>query len=209
MLETARGAGTDAGEFDELYRDAAELAARRMVFRHRFVKFGTVGGSGVLITWEYCISARSTCSPRSNRHPCGLNVSLCLAILCATGNNFTWNRLWTGGPQAQERQTVAAPVRAIHAGLPARHPSADGVHQDAGRSCPLLAGELHRDRCSRHLQLPGQRRMDVRPEQTVPREMAMGLRRNGEPARPEGRPGREAHAPVPPAEHGCASSGSA
>jgi len=65
------------------------------ILRHRFVKFATVGGSGVLINLavlylgqEYLFTAIESPSMR-------LNVSLGLAILCATGNNFTWNRLWT------------------------------------------------------------------------------------------------------------------
>ena len=65
------------------------------ILRHRFIKFGTVGGSGVLINLgvlylgqEYLFTAIESLSMR-------LNVSLGLAILFATGNNFTWNRLWT------------------------------------------------------------------------------------------------------------------
>lgn len=65
------------------------------ILRHRFLKFGTVGGSGILVNLgllylgqEYLFAA---VEPPSMR----LNVSLGLAILCATGNNFTWNRLWT------------------------------------------------------------------------------------------------------------------
>jgi len=65
------------------------------ILRHRFLKFGTVGGSGVLVNigllylgQEYLFAA---IEPPSMR----LNVSLGLAILCATVNNFTWNRLWT------------------------------------------------------------------------------------------------------------------
>ena len=65
------------------------------IFRHRFIKFGTVGGSGVPINLgvlylgqEYLFTAIESPSMR-------LNVSLGLAIFCATVNNFTWNRLWT------------------------------------------------------------------------------------------------------------------
>jgi len=65
------------------------------ILRHRFIKFGTVGGSGVLINLgvlylgqEYLFTTIESASMR-------LNVSLGLAIFCATGNNFTWNRLWT------------------------------------------------------------------------------------------------------------------
>jgi putative flippase GtrA len=67
----------------------------RWILRQRFLKFGTVGGSGVLINMgllylgqEFLFAA---IEPPSMR----LNVSVGLAILCATVNNFSWNRLWT------------------------------------------------------------------------------------------------------------------
>ena len=64
-------------------------------FRKRFIKFGTVGASGVVVNLgvlflcqEYLLVAISSPDMR-------LNVSLALAIFCATINNFFWNRAWT------------------------------------------------------------------------------------------------------------------
>ena len=75
------------------------------ILRHRFLKFGTVGGSGVLVNLgllylgqEYLFAA---IEPPSMR----LNVSLGLAILCATVNNFSWNRLWTWEDRNQRIDT--------------------------------------------------------------------------------------------------------
>jgi len=65
------------------------------IFRGRFLKFGTVGASGVLVNLgmlylgqEYLFIAVQPSEMR-------LNVSLALAIFCATINNFIWNRSWT------------------------------------------------------------------------------------------------------------------
>ena len=75
------------------------------ILRHRFLKFGTVGGSGVLVNLgllyfgqEYLFAAIESPSMR-------LDVSLGLAILCATVNNFTWNRLWTWEDRSQRIDT--------------------------------------------------------------------------------------------------------
>ena len=65
------------------------------LLQHRFVKFGSVGFSGTLVNLgvlyigqEYLFRA---IEPESMR----LDLSLALAIFCATVNNFTWNRIWT------------------------------------------------------------------------------------------------------------------
>jgi putative flippase GtrA len=65
------------------------------IFKKRFMKFGTVGASGVLVNLavlylcqEYLFTAIPSLDIR-------LNVSLAAAILCATVNNFFWNRAWT------------------------------------------------------------------------------------------------------------------
>jgi putative flippase GtrA len=75
------------------------------ILRHRFLKFGAVGGSGVLVNLgllylgqEYLFAAIEPPSVR-------LDVSLGLAILCATVNNFTWNRLWTWEDRSQRIDT--------------------------------------------------------------------------------------------------------
>jgi len=77
---------------------AARSPARewmRKVLSLRFLKFGAVGASGTLINLgvlylgqEYLF--KSIQSPGTR-----LNISLALAIFCATVNNFAWNRGWT------------------------------------------------------------------------------------------------------------------
>jgi len=63
----------------------------------RFLKFCTVGASGVIVNqltlWlarEYLFAA--VASPRLR-----LNAALAVAISLATFNNFLWNRFWTWG----------------------------------------------------------------------------------------------------------------
>lgn len=65
------------------------------VFKGRFIKFGTVGASGVAVNLavlyvcqEFIFSAVETPAIR-------LNASLTVAIFFATVNNFYWNRHWT------------------------------------------------------------------------------------------------------------------
>jgi putative flippase GtrA len=64
-------------------------------FKKRFMKFGTVGASGLVVNLgvlylcqEFLFVAIHTPSMR-------LNVSLATAIFFATVNNFYWNRMWT------------------------------------------------------------------------------------------------------------------
>lgn len=67
----------------------------RLLERYRFIKFGIVGASGVVVNLavlylghEYLFASIEA----------GYNkpyFSLVLAIALATVNNFTWNRLWT------------------------------------------------------------------------------------------------------------------
>jgi putative flippase GtrA len=71
------------------------LARLRSLLRHRFIKFGTVGAIGVPVNLgvlylgqEYLFTFIASTGLR-------LNVSLALAIFCATINNFAWNRRWT------------------------------------------------------------------------------------------------------------------
>jgi len=68
MLESARGARygcwRHSMNFIETLRSSRLVG---WVFRHRFVKFGTVGGSGVLINLGVLYLGRSTVQPRSNR----------------------------------------------------------------------------------------------------------------------------------------------
>lgn len=68
---------------------------------NRFLKFGTVGASGTLVNLgvlylcqEYLFIAVQSFEVR-------LNASLAIAIFCATGNNFIWNRKWTWADREQ------------------------------------------------------------------------------------------------------------
>jgi putative flippase GtrA len=65
------------------------------LLKQRFLKFGTVGASGTVVNLgvlylaqEFFFSAIASPAMR-------LNVSLAMAIFCATANNFLWNRAWT------------------------------------------------------------------------------------------------------------------
>jgi putative flippase GtrA len=70
------------------------------VFRKRFMKFATVGASGVVVNLgvlyifqEFLFTFIQTPGMR-------LNASLTVAIFFATVNNFYWNRFWTWNDRA-------------------------------------------------------------------------------------------------------------
>lgn len=81
----------------DLTISAASLLRR--IFSRRFLKFGTVGASGVVVNQGVLYVAHEYIFHVS--HAAGgmdwvrLNLSLALAIFFATLNNFFWNRLWT------------------------------------------------------------------------------------------------------------------
>jgi dolichol-phosphate mannosyltransferase len=65
------------------------------LFKRRFMRFATVGASGVVVNLgmlylgqEFLFNAISSADMR-------LTVSLAMAIFVATLNNFYWNRAWT------------------------------------------------------------------------------------------------------------------
>lgn len=69
---------------------------------NRFIKFGSVGLSGTVVNLivlylgqEYIFRGIPSAGWR-------LNVSLACAIVCATINNFAWNRLWTWADRKAE-----------------------------------------------------------------------------------------------------------
>ena len=64
-------------------------------FKKRFIKFGTVGASGVLVNLGVLYLGQEFLFTAIQSHDMRLNVSLGLAIFCATVNNFYWNRAWT------------------------------------------------------------------------------------------------------------------
>ena len=81
----------------------------RRVLRFRYAKFGIVGagGTGVNMLLLYLAQEfvfRSIAAPRER-----LYVSLALAILVATINNFSWNRIWTWADRRTLDSTATAP----------------------------------------------------------------------------------------------------
>ena len=71
------------------------LALLRWLLGMRFIKFGTVGASGLVVnltvahfSHEYLFQSLE--GPQGTRF-----ASVALAIMVSTVNNFTWNRLWT------------------------------------------------------------------------------------------------------------------
>jgi putative flippase GtrA len=82
----------------------ARLAATPFIgwlLRHRYIKFGTVGATGVVVNLAVLYVAQeyllTFVEPPSMR----LNASLAVAIFFATINNFTWNRIWTWADRKQ------------------------------------------------------------------------------------------------------------
>lgn len=71
------------------------VAAIEWLKGFRYLKFGLVGASGTVVNMAMLYLAQeflfaAIADPRQR-----LYASLALAILVATVNNFTWNRLWT------------------------------------------------------------------------------------------------------------------
>ena len=75
------------------------MSLLRRIFSLRFLKFGTVGVSGIVINQGVLYVAQEYLFHVSHVpgsvNWVGLNLSLGLAIFFATLNNFFWNRLWT------------------------------------------------------------------------------------------------------------------
>jgi len=65
------------------------------LIRYRFIRFGTVGASGVLVNLVVLYLAKEFLFSAIPWPKVSLNLSLAFAIFCSTFSNFTWNRLWT------------------------------------------------------------------------------------------------------------------
>lgn len=64
-------------------------------FKKRFIRFSTVGVSGVIVNLGVLYLCQEFLFIAIRSHDMRLNVSLAVAIFCATVNNFFWNRAWT------------------------------------------------------------------------------------------------------------------
>jgi putative flippase GtrA len=67
----------------------------RRVTGWRFFKFGLVGASGIPVNLFVLYLGQNWIFSHVAPDVLRLNASLALAILCATVNNFVWNRKWT------------------------------------------------------------------------------------------------------------------
>ncbi len=67
----------------------------RRVAAWRFFKFGVVGASGVPVNLAVLWLGQNWIFAHVTSGVLRLNLSLALAILLATVNNFAWNRKWT------------------------------------------------------------------------------------------------------------------
>lgn len=76
----------------------------RRILSRRFLKFGTVGVSGIVVNQGVLYLAQEQIfhvSHEGEMNWLALNLSLGLAIFFATLNNFFWNRLWTWADRQQ------------------------------------------------------------------------------------------------------------
>jgi dolichol-phosphate mannosyltransferase len=76
----------------------AKLAGHPLMswfFKKRFIKFGTVGASGVVVNLGVLYVCQEFLFVAIRSPDMRLNLSLAVAIFCATVNNFYWNRHWT------------------------------------------------------------------------------------------------------------------
>ena len=65
------------------------------MLKFRFLKFGTVGASGTFVNLGVLYIGQEFLFRAIAQPEIRLNFSLAGAILVATINNFTWNRIWT------------------------------------------------------------------------------------------------------------------
>ncbi len=93
---------------------AARLAALPVVgalLRHRFLKFGTVGASGTVVNLGVLYLAQEFLFAAVRPEDARLNLSLALAISCATVNNFAWNRKWTWADRKDRNRYKSLPLQ--------------------------------------------------------------------------------------------------
>ena len=80
-----------------------ELPLIGALFRPRFIKFGIVGASGVVVNLAVLYVGQEYLFTDITQQTLRLNLSLALAIFIATISNFFWNRRWTWQDRKQHR----------------------------------------------------------------------------------------------------------
>jgi dolichol-phosphate mannosyltransferase len=83
---------------------ARAVAAKGWDQRGRFVKFGVVGASGVLVNLATLWLARDHLLEAVSPEWLRLNGAIAVAILVSTLSNFHWNRRWTWVDRRTERR---------------------------------------------------------------------------------------------------------
>ena len=73
------------------------------LFRPRFIKFGIVGASGVVVNLAVLYVGQEYLFTEVAQQTLRLNLSLALAIFIATISNFFWNRRWTWHDRKEHR----------------------------------------------------------------------------------------------------------
>ena len=81
-------------------KKVAQHPLTNWVFRKRFMKFGTVGASGVVVNLAVLYVCQEFVFAAIDMPALRLNLSLAVAIFIATINNFYWNRFWTWSDRA-------------------------------------------------------------------------------------------------------------
>ena len=79
----------------QLVQSLQQLPLIGPLFRPRFIKFGLVGASGVVVNLSVLFVGQEFLFRTIAQETFRLNLSLALAIFIATISNFTWNHRWT------------------------------------------------------------------------------------------------------------------
>ena len=79
----------------QLIQTLQQLPLIGPLFRPRFIKFGLVGASGVVVNLSVLYLGQEFLFSAISQETLRLNLSLALAIFIATISNFTWNHRWT------------------------------------------------------------------------------------------------------------------
>ena len=86
----------------------AVLWALGWIERYRYIKFGIVGASGTVVNLVVLYLGHEYLFHHIEADYKRPYLSLALAILLATINNFTWNRLWTWRDRVEALEADAA-----------------------------------------------------------------------------------------------------
>ena len=90
----------------QLIQTLQQLPMIGPLFRPRFIKFGIVGASGVVVNLSVLYLGQEVLFREIAQQTLRLNISLAFAILIATISNFTWNRRWTWHGRKSLRTTT-------------------------------------------------------------------------------------------------------